>query len=408
MRRKKSFQIFEKVLVTDIGAEGNAVARVDNAVIFIPMLVPGDVVDIRAIKKKNSYFEGSVLRFHEYSADRIKPRCVHFGVCGGCKWQHLPYNLQLHYKEKQVRDTLSRIGKIPLPDIEQIIGSDEEYFYRNKLEYAFSDRRWLTREELISDIDYPREDALGFHIPGTFDKVLDISECHLQPEPSGAIRDAARNYARKDRMIFFNYREQTGFLRNLILRNNIEGDFMVIVVFFYDDKRRREGLLDYLISEFPGIKSLFYIINSKRNDSLADQEPVLYHGSDHITEKVGELKFRIGPLSFFQTNTRQISKLYQTAKEFAQLTGSETVYDLYTGAGTIACFIADSAKKVIGIEYIEDAVKDAFKNAGINNINNVSFYAGDIRSVLNEQFFSDNGRPDVIITDPPRAGMHKD
>lgn len=408
MRSKKSFQLFERVLITDIGAEGNAVARVDNAVIFVPMLVPGDLVDLRATKKKRSYFEGSVLRFHEYSADRIKPCCVHFGVCGGCKWQHLPYNLQLYYKEKQVRETLLRIGKVPLPVIEPIAGSDDAYFYRNKLEYAFSDRRWLTREELISDVEYPREDALGFHIPGTFDKVLDIKECHLQPEPSGSIRDAARDYARKDRMIFFNYREQTGFLRNLIIRNNTEGDFMVILVFFYDDKRRREGLLDYLITEFPQIKSLFYIINTKRNDSLADQEPVLYHGSDHLTENIYGLKFRIGPLSFFQTNTKQAEKLYQTVKEFIQFTGNETVYDLYTGTGTIACFVADSARKVVGIEYIEEAVGDAVRNAAINNIDNVRFYAGDIRLVLNEQFFSDNGRPDVVITDPPRAGMHKD
>lgn len=408
MRRKKGLQLFEKVLITDIGAEGNAVARVDNAVIFVPMLVPGDIVDIRAKKRKNKYYEGSVVRFHEYSPDRINHRCIHFGVCGGCRWQHLPYNLQLHYKEKQVKDTLSRIGKVNIPEVNPVIGSDDIYFYRNKLEYAFSDRRWLTREELTSDMGYPREDALGFHIPGTFDKVLDIRECHLQPEPSGSIRDAVRDYARRDRMIFFNYREQTGFLRNLIIRNNAEGDFMVVLVFFYDDKRRREGLLDHLISGFPQIKSLFYIINSKRNDSLTDQEPVLYYGTDHLTEKTGNLKFRIGPLSFFQTNTKQVSRLYQTAREFAQLTGSETVYDLYTGAGTIACFVADSSKKVIGIEYVEDAVSDAVKNASLNNVENVSFYAGDIRSVMNDEFISVHGRPDVIITDPPRAGMHKD
>lgn len=395
------------MLITDIGAEGNAVARVDNAVVFVPMLVPGDLVDIRAKKKKNRYFEGSVVRFHEYSKDRITNRCIHFGVCGGCKWQHLSYNLQLYHKEKQVKDTLAHIGKVTVPEVKPIIGSDEIYYYRNKLEYAFSDKRWLTKEELVTDLGYPWEDALGFHIPGNFDKVLDIKECHLQPDPSNSIRDATREYARRDRMIFFNYREQTGFLRNLIIRNNAEGEFMLILVFFYDDKRRREGLLDHLISEFPQIKSMYYIINTKRNDSLADLEPVLYYGSDHLTEKSGNLKFSIGPLSFFQTNTKQASKLYQTALEFACLTGDETVYDLYTGAGTIACYVAESAKKVIGIEYVEGAVRDAVKNAVINNIDNAFFYSGDIRKVLSDQFFSTHGRPDVVITDPPRAGMHK-
>ena len=400
--------LLEKVRITDIGAEGNAIARIDNQVVFVPMLIPGDVVDIRIRKKRKKYMEGTVVRFHEYSPDRIKPRCTHFGVCGGCKWQHLPYNLQLFYKEKQVKDNLTRIGKIDIPEINPIIGSEEIFMYRNKLEYTFSDKRWLTREEMISENDFINEDALGFHIPGLFDKVLDIRECHLQPEPSNAIRDAVRRYAHKKSLAFFNLRQQSGFLRNLIIRNTDDGKVMVIVVFFLDEKERINGLMDFLASEFPQISSLLYIINSKQNDSLADQVPVLYKGEDHLLEEMEGLKFRIGPKSFYQTNTKQALRLYKIAKEFAGLTGKEVVYDLYTGTGTIANFFADSASKVIGIEYIEEAVKDAVINSELNNIKNTRFFAGDIKSVLNEQFIAENGRPDVIITDPPRAGMHED
>jgi 23S rRNA (uracil1939-C5)-methyltransferase len=348
------------------------------------------------------------LRFHEYSPDRIKPKCLHFGICGGCKWQHLPYDKQLRFKEKQVRDNLVRIGKVDIPEIDPILGSEEIFYYRNKLEYTFSDRRWLTREEMISDNDHINEDALGFHIPGLFDKVLDIRECHLQPEPSNAIRDAVRRYAHRKSLAFFNLRQQSGFLRNLIIRNTGNGKVMVIVVFYLDEKERIEGLLDFLASEFPQISSLFYVINTKRNDSLADQVPVLYRGDNHLLEVMEGLKFRIGPKSFYQTNTKQSLRLYKIAKEFAALTGNEVVYDLYTGAGTIANFIADSAKKVIGIEYIDEAVKDAAINSEINNIKNTQFFAGDIRSLLNDQFMNENGKPDVIITDPPRAGMHVD
>jgi 23S rRNA (uracil1939-C5)-methyltransferase len=400
--------LLEKVRITDIGAEGNAIARIDNQVVFVPMLIPGDLVDIRVKKKRRKYMEGTVVRFHEYSPDRIKPRCAHFGICGGCKWQHLPYDKQLLFKEKQVKDNLVRIGKVDIPETEPIIGSAEIFSYRNKLEYTFSDRRWLTREEMISDNDKINEDALGFHIPGLFDKVLDIRECHLQPEPSNAIRDAVRRYAHRKSLAFFNLRQQSGFLRNLIIRNTSSGKVMVIVVFYLDEKERIEGLLDFLASEFPQINSLFYIINTKRNDSLADQVPVLYKGENHLLEEMEGLKFRIGPKSFYQTNTKQSLRLYKVAKEFAQLTGNEIVYDLYTGAGTIANFIADSAKKVIGIEYIDEAVKDAVINSEINSIKNTQFFAGDIRLLLNDQFISENGKPDVIITDPPRAGMHED
>jgi 23S rRNA (uracil1939-C5)-methyltransferase len=406
--RRKELPLLEKVMITDIGAEGNALARVDNLVVFVPMLIPGDIVDLRVIKKRKKYLEGKVIRFHEYSTDRIEPRCIHFGVCGGCKWQHLPYHLQLKYKEKQVRDNLTRIGKIELPEINPIIGSSEIFLYRNKLEYTFSDKRWLTREEVESGSKFEKENALGFHIPGLFDKVLDISECHLQPEPSNSIKNGVREYAQRNNLQFFDLREQKGFLRNLVIRNSLEGKVMVIMVFFHEDVEKREGLLDFLASEFPQITSLMYVINSKKNDSLNDQNPVLYKGDNHLVEEMDGLKFRVGPKSFYQTNTKQALVLYKVVKDFAGLTGNEIVYDLYTGTGTIANFIADSVSKVVGIEYVDEAVKDAVLNSGINNIRNTFFFSGDMKDVLSEQFLKDNGRPDVIITDPPRAGMHED
>ncbi len=408
MGRKKDLPLLEKIKIIDIGAEGNAIARVENQVIFVPMLIPGDIVDIQITRKRKNYLEGRVVRFKEYSADRISPVCRHFGVCGGCRWQHLPYDLQLKYKEEQVADNLSRIGKVHLPEINPIIGSECAYDYRNKLEYTFSDKRWLTREEVNSDEDFEKEDALGFHIPGLFDKVLDIRECHLQPEPSGSIRDAVRRYAHRNSLPFFNLRQQSGFLRNLIIRNSGDGNIMVIVIFFLDEKERREGLLDFLISEFPQITSLYYIINRKKNDSLADQAPVLYWGDDHLTEEMDGLKFRIGPKSFYQTNTRQAVRLYLVVRDFASLTGKETVYDLYTGTGTIANYLAASAGKVIGIEYIEEAIMDAGANSAMNNLRNTIFFAGDVKRILSEKFMEINGHPDVIITDPPRAGMHAD
>jgi 23S rRNA (uracil1939-C5)-methyltransferase len=406
--RRKDMPLLEKVRITDIGAEGNALARVDNLVVFVPMLIPGDVVDIKVVKKRKKYLEGRVVKFHEYSSDRIEPRCSHFGVCGGCNWQHLPYDLQLKYKEKQVVDNLTRIGKVKLPEINRIIGCSEEFLYRNKLEYTFSDRRWLTKEEVDSDSKFEKEDALGFHIPGLFDKVLDIDECHLQPEPSNSIKNAVREYAHRNDLLFFDIREQKGFLRNLVIRNSLKGKVMVIVVFFHDDAGKREGLLDYIGSEFPQITSLMYVINSKRNDSLNDQNPILYKGDNHLLEEMDGLKFRIGPKSFYQTNTNQALELYRVTKDFAGLSGKEIVYDLYTGTGTIANFVAGSAGKVIGIEYVDEAVKDAEINSGINNIRNTHFVAGDMKDVLSEQFLEINGKPDVIITDPPRAGMHED
>lgn len=400
--------LLEKVKITDIGTEGNAVAKVDGQVVFVPMLIPGDVVDIRVRKKRRKYMEGTAVRFHEYSSDRIEPRCTHFGVCGGCKWQHLRYEKQLEFKEKQVIDNLTRIGKLELSGVRPILGSSEIYGYRNKLEFTFSDKRWLTREEMLADNDRIVEDALGFHIPGYFDKVLDIRECHFQPDPSNAIRDSVRRYAHRKSLAFFNIRQQSGFLRNLIIRTTRSGNVMVIVVFFMYERERINGLMEHLRTEFPRITSLYYIINTKKNDSLSDQVPVLYSGDDHLVEEIDSLKFRIGPLSFYQTNTLQAGKLYAIAKEFAGLTGRETVYDLYTGAGTIACYVAGEAGKVIGMEYVDAAVEDAVINSGINNIGNTEFYAGDIRLLLNEKFIQEKGRPDVIITDPPRAGMHSD
>lgn len=406
MGRKKDLPLLEKVKITEIGSEGNALARVENMVVFVSMLVPGDVVDIQVIRKRKKFMEGRVIRFHEYSTDRIKPRCIHFGVCGGCKWQHLPYPLQLKFKQKQVTDNLTRIGRIDLPDADPIIGSPEIYLYRNKLEYTFSHKRWLTNEEMAASTK--RENALGFHIPGLFDKVLDITECHLQPEPTNEIRNAVRQYAINNNLEFFDFREQNGFLRNLIVRNTLAGDIMVIVVFFRDNQAEREKLLDYISDKFPGIVSLMYIINGKKNDSLGDQVPVLYKGKDHLIEKMGDLLFRIGPKSFYQTNTKQALSLYNTTLDFAGFKGGETVYDLYTGTGTIANFIASHVKKVIGIEYIEEAVQDAKTNSDLNGIRNTEFFFGDMKDILTDEFIIRNGQPDVIITDPPRAGMHED
>lgn len=408
MGRKKDLPLLERVTITDIGAEGNALARVNNLVVFVPMLIPGDIVDIKVIKKRKKYLEGRIVKFHEYSPDRISPRCRHFGVCGGCKWQHLPYELQLYHKEKQVRDSLQRIGKTDIPCFLPIKGSDEQYLYRNKLEFTFSDRRWMTREEIDSGDKIEKENALGFHIPGLYDKVLDIEECHLQPEPSNRIRNEVRRYVLANKMSFFDHVRHDGFLRTLIIRNSIDGKVMVIVVFFHEDEEKRRGLLDHIASQFPEIVSLFYIINSKWNDSLSDQEPLFYKGERYLYEEMEGLRFRIGPKSFYQTNTLQALELYRIAREFAGLTGRETVYDLYTGTGTIANFVAGQARKVIGIEYIVEAINDAKVNSEINGIINTSFFAGDIKEVLTLSFIEANGRPDVIITDPPRSGMHED
>jgi 23S rRNA (uracil1939-C5)-methyltransferase len=405
--RKRSNTVLEQVRITDIGSEGNAIGRVNEMVVFVPMLIPGDVADIRVLRKRKSYIEGKAVKIHEFSPDRIEPACSHFGICGGCRWQHLPYPLQLFYKEKQVRDNLTRIGKISLPEIRPIIGSDDKYRYRNKLEYTFSSRQWLTEDQVKTGNGNKFENVLGFHIPGAFDKVLRIDECHLQPEPTNLIRNSTHNYAKSRELSYFNFRDHTGLLRNIIIRNNRAGEFMVIVVFNYDERPVREEMLEFVGSLHPQIKSLMYVINSKKNDSLSDQEVILYKGADHLMETMDGLSFRIGPKSFYQTNTLQALKLYNTVREFAGLKGNETVYDLYTGTGTIACYLARSAKRVVGMEYVSEAVTDAIENSRINNIENTSFHSGDIKDLLNEEFIRNNGKPDVIVTDPPRAGMHE-
>jgi 23S rRNA (uracil1939-C5)-methyltransferase len=406
--RRKELPLLEKVMITDIGSEGNAIARIDNMVLFVPMLVPGDIADIKVIRKRKKFMEGVPVKFHEYSSLRQAAACEHFGTCGGCKWQHLPYTSQLHYKEKQVRDNLTRIGKLELGEIRPIRGSENEFYYRNKLEYTFSNKRWISREEIATGKKIEAQNALGFHIPGLFDKVLEINKCHLQPEPTNEIRNAVRDFANEKSLEYFDLREQKGFLRNLIVRNTLDGQVMVIVVFHRDDRLLRESLLDHIHERFPRITSLMYIINPKRNDTISDLEVQLYKGVDHIEEVMDGLRFRVSPKSFYQTNTRQAAILYAIVKEFAGLTGQELVYDLYTGTGTIANYVARSSAKVIGIEYIEEAVRDAVGNSVLNNITNTSFFAGDIREILSDEFIFENGRPDVIITDPPRAGMHED
>ena len=408
MGRKKNLPVLRGVTITDIGSEGNAIARVDEMVVFVPGMIPGDVVDIRVTRKKKRYMEGVVTALITPSPDRTEVRCIHFGVCGGCRWQHLPYEKQLYYKAKQVNDNLTRISHASIPTPEPILGSEKQYLYRNKLEFTFSDRRWMTREEIASGTEIGYEPALGFHIPGIFDKILDITECHLQAEPSNAIRNRIRDYTLSKNLRYYSIRQHEGFLRNIIVRTASSGEVMIIVILAREDREEMLPLLDFIKTEFPEISSLYYIINSKHNDSLADQTPVHYYGSEFITEVMDGFRFRVGPKSFYQTNSRQAARLYNVARSFASLTGSEIVYDLYTGTGTIACFVAPYAEKVIGIEYIEEAVADARINAVENNISNTTFLAGDMKDVLTDDFMEVNGRPDVIITDPPRAGMHED
>ncbi|WP_332455994.1 23S rRNA (uracil(1939)-C(5))-methyltransferase RlmD [Petrimonas sp.] len=407
-KKRKQLPLLEKVPVTGVAAEGKAIARVDGMTVFVPYAVPGDVADIQITKKKSNYAEGKVTRFESFSENRADPFCEHFGTCGGCKWQILPYGEQLKYKQKQVEDNLTRIGKVELPEISPILGAPETTFYRNKLEFTFSDKRWLTEKEISSGSEPRQMDALGFHIPGMFDKVLDINKCWLQDDLSNQIRNAARDFCLKNKFSFFNLRNQSGLMRTLILRNTSVGEWMVIVVFYEDDAEKREMLLNFLAGKFPQITSLLYIINRKANDTITDQEVICWKGREYIVEEMEGLQFKIGPKSFYQTNSRQAYSLYKVAREFAGLSGSERVYDLYTGTGTIANFVARNAGKVIGIEFVEEAIEDARKNSRNNNIENTSFFAGDMRKILTVDFIREHGRPDVIITDPPRAGMHDD
>ena len=407
-RKRKQYPLLENVLITDVAAEGKAIAKIDGLAVFVPYAVPGDVVDIQITRKKRSFAEGRVVRFEKYSDKRAVPFCEHFGVCGGCKWQSLPYEEQLKYKQSQVKDNLERIGKVDVSDFTPILGAPEDRFYRNKLEFTFSNKRWLTEKEISSDKEFTQMNALGFHIPGMFDKVLDINKCWLMDDLSNKIRNSIRKFCLENDYSFFDLRNQSGLIRNLIIRNTSTGEWMIIVVFYEDDIVKREKLMGFIETEFPQITSLLYIINQKANDTITDQEVITWSGRDHIFEEMEGLKFKIGPKSFYQTNSEQAYHLYEIAREFAQLNGSELVYDLYTGTGTIANFIARNAKKVVGIEYVEEAIEDAKVNSEINGISNTLFFAGDMKDVLNADFISEHGRPDVIITDPPRAGMHDD
>ncbi|MCK5337210.1 MAG: 23S rRNA (uracil(1939)-C(5))-methyltransferase RlmD [Bacteroidales bacterium] len=406
MARKKPFPKFEKVEIIDAGSEGKAVARVDNMVIFVPFVVPGDVVDIQVVRKKKSFFEGRAEKFYTYSDKRVKPECSHFGLCGGCRWQNMDYKEQLHYKQKQVSDNLERIGGLNLPEISPILASENIYHYRNKLEYSFSNRKWLVEKPDPDNPQHQNRDGLGFHLPGMFDRILDIDTCYLQKDPSNAIRLAVRDFALENEYEFYDVKKWDGYLRNLIIRTSSTGDLMVIMVFRFVDHIKMPALLDHLAEKFPEITSLMYVINDKRNDDISDLEVKPYKGDSFIMEEMEGLKFKIGPKSFFQTNRDQALKLYNTAKEFAGLKGDEIVYDLYTGTGTIAAFVSRFAKKVIGLEYIAEAIEDARENSELNDISNTGFFAGDILRVLNDDFIKENGKPDVIITDPPRAGMH--
>jgi len=377
-------------------------------VIFLSNTVPGDVVDVQTLKKRKAYYEGKATTFHTLSDKRTEPVCKHFGTCGGCKWQNMAYKYQLYYKQKEVTNNLMRIGHIELPEVTPILGSANEYFYRNKMEFSFSDSRWLTQKEINSDKDLGNKNALGFHIPGMWDKILDVKKCHLQADPSNAIRNAVKQFAIENNLEFFNTRNQEGLLRTLMIRTTSTGEIMVVVQFFKEDKTNRELLMNYLVSAFPEINSLQYIINEKANDTIYDQDVICFKGEDHIFEDMEGLKFKINAKSFYQTNSDQAFELYKITRDFAGLTGSELVYDLYTGTGTIAQFVAKQAKKVVGVESVPDAITAAKENAQLNSIDNVEFYVGDMKNVFNDNFIKTHGKPDVIITDPPRDGMHKD
>lgn len=405
MGRRKKLPLLENVKIEAIAAEGKALARVDERVLFVPMAVPGDVVDVQVTRKKKSFYEGTVKEYKELSKERIQPKCKHFGVCGGCKWQMLPYKKQLEFKHQQVIDALERVAKVDLPEIMPILGSDQDYYYRNKLEYTFSNRRWFTKEEMSNE-NIENRSGLGFHIPKMFDKILDIDECHLQPEPTNAIRNWLRDYAFENELSFYDIRMHKGLLRNVIVRNTSLGDLMIILSFGEDDAEKINTLLSAMNIKFPEITSLMYVINTKMNDTINDLNIKCFAGNDFIMEQMEDLKFKIGPKSFYQTNSKQAYELYCKTRDFAQLSGKELVYDLYTGTGTIANFVAKNAANVIGIEYIPEAIEDAKVNSEINKIDNTSFFAGDMKDILNSEFISKNGRPDVIILDPPRAGLH--
>ena len=410
-RKKKPLPLLEKITITDVAAEGKALAKVNDLVVFVPYVVPGDVVDLQVKRKKNKYAEAVAVKFHEYSPKRAVPFCQHYGVCGGCKWQCLSYEDQIKYKQKQVTDNLTRIGKVELPETSPILGSEKTEFDRNKLEFTFSDKRWLTEEEVKADVQYDQMNAVGFHIPGAFDKVLAIEKCWLQDDISNQIRNTIRDYAYEKGLAFYNIRNHEGLLRNLMIRTSSTGELMVLLqvrISADKDLEQTKELLVHVADKFPQITSLLYVVNNKQNDTINDLDVVVFKGNDHIFEEMEGLRFKVGPKSFYQTNSEQAYNLYKVARNFAQLTGNELVYDLYTGTGTIANFVSRQAKKVIGIEYVPEAIEDAKVNSAINGITNTLFYAGDMKDMLTQDFINEHGRPDVIITDPPRAGMHND
>ncbi|WP_343705836.1 23S rRNA (uracil(1939)-C(5))-methyltransferase RlmD [Flavobacterium sp.] len=408
-RKNTDKVVFHQIQVLDAGAKGVSVAKApDGKVIFIPNVVPGDVVDVQTLKKRKAYYEGKAVKFHELSEYRVDPICEHFGVCGGCKWQNMKYSQQLAFKQNEVKNHLQRIGKIELPEFEDILGSEKQFFYRNKMEFSFSNSRWLTEKEIGSTEDLGNRNALGFHIPKMWDKILDINKCHLQEDPSNAIRNEIRAFANEHNLAFFNPREHSGLLRTVMIRTVSTGEIMVLIQFFEDDKENRELILNHLYEKFPQITSLQYVVNGKQNDTIYDQDVILYKGRDYILEEMEGLKFSINAKSFYQTNSDQAYELYKITRDFAGLTGNETVYDLYTGTGTIAQFVSKKAKKVIGVESVPEAIIDAKANAERNNITNCEFFVGDMKVVFNEGFIAQHGKPDVIITDPPRDGMHKD
>jgi 23S rRNA (uracil1939-C5)-methyltransferase len=406
MSRSKKLSTIENLEITDVAAEGKALGKHNGVVIFVKYAMPGDVVDVKILKDKRRYMEGVILKFRKFSEKRTDPFCEHFGICGGCNWQHLPYEEQLKYKQKEVSENLARIGRVDIPAVEPALSSAMPKYYRNKLEFTFSTQRWLSRGEIDSGLPVDR-DALGFHMPEKFDKILDIRNCYLQPDPSNEIRLFVKDLAKKSNLEFYNPYTHEGLMRNLIIRSNIEGEFMLLLsVSGYNETVGQ--LLQEVQAKFPRVVSVFYVINKKVNDSMNDLEPVLFYGNDHLIESIGSLKFRISPKSFFQTNSRQAFTLYRTALDFAGLTGNETVYDLYTGTGTIALFLAQHCRKVTGMDFVEEAVADARINAGLNNIANADFFSGDVAGMMQDEFIMANGKPDVIVTDPPRAGMHKD
>ena len=409
MGRRNKNKVFTNLEVIDAGAKGKTIAKApDGKVVFLPNAVPGDVVDVQTFKQRTGYYEGKATVFHKLSDKRTEPACEHFGTCGGCKWQHMDYSYQLFYKEKEVVNNLMRIGHLELPEITPILGSKDQYFYRNKMEFSFSDSRWLTVDEIASTEDLGDRNALGFHIPGMWDKILDVKKCWLQGDPSNAVRNAVKEFALEHHIPFFNTRQQTGVLRTLMIRNTSIGELMIVIQFFKEDETNRIALLEHLKTTFPEITSLQYIINGKANDTIYDQEVVCYAGRDHIFEEMEGLRFKINAKSFYQTNSDQAYNLYKITRDFAGLTGKELVYDLYTGTGTIAQFVAKKALKVIGVESVPDAINAAKENAVLNQIDNVVFFVGDMKNVFNREFIDTHGHPDVIITDPPRDGMHKD